>query len=181
MMQANSVALVARGVPAGAMRTALGIQAAAQALGLALGPTVGGLLVAHASWRWAFWINVPIAVLGLLAELVPAAAQPPRARPGPPCRLGPTCPGPPRRAGRARWRHPPRVALRPARPRPVGGRLLLAAARPLDRRRPAAAGLGRGGAARRRGRLHGRARPPGAAGGHPDHRPRPGQHPRRPG
>nr|WP_257019451.1 MFS transporter [Streptomyces sp. TLI_235] len=67
MMQANSVALVARGVPAGAMRTALGVQAAAQALGLALGPTVGGLLVAHTSWRWAFWINVPIAVLGLLA------------------------------------------------------------------------------------------------------------------
>ncbi|MFC6598512.1 MFS transporter [Kitasatospora paranensis] len=67
MMQANSVALVARGVPAPAMRTALGIQAAAQALGLALGPSVGGFLVAHASWRWAFWINVPIGVLGLLA------------------------------------------------------------------------------------------------------------------
>jgi MFS family permease len=67
MMQANSVALVARGVPAPAMRTALGIQAAAQALGLALGPSVGGLLADHASWRWAFWINVPIGVLGLLA------------------------------------------------------------------------------------------------------------------
>ncbi|MFJ1702473.1 MFS transporter [Kitasatospora sp. NPDC088346] len=67
MMQANSVALVARGVPERAMRTALGIQAAAQALGLALGPTLGGLLVAHASWRWAFWINVPIGLLGILA------------------------------------------------------------------------------------------------------------------
>ncbi|MFD8596291.1 MFS transporter [Kitasatospora sp. NPDC059646] len=67
MMQANSVALVARGVPERAMRTALGIQAAAQALGLALGPTLGGLLVAHASWRWAFWVNVPIGVLGILA------------------------------------------------------------------------------------------------------------------
>ncbi|GAA2095146.1 MFS transporter [Kitasatospora saccharophila] len=67
MMQANSVALVARGVPERAMRTALGVQAAAQALGLALGPTLGGLLVAHASWRWAFWVNVPIGVLGMLA------------------------------------------------------------------------------------------------------------------
>ncbi|KDN86178.1 MFS transporter [Kitasatospora cheerisanensis] len=67
MMQANSVALVARGVPERAMRTALGIQAAAQALGLALGPTLGGLLVTHASWRWAFWINVPIGALGILA------------------------------------------------------------------------------------------------------------------
>jgi MFS family permease len=80
MMQANSVALVARGVPAPAMRTALGIQAAAQALGLALGPSVGGLLVAHASWRWAFWINVPIGVLGLLAGwfLLPRSNPPTR-------------------------------------------------------------------------------------------------------
>ncbi|AUG76527.1 MFS transporter [Kitasatospora sp. MMS16-BH015] len=67
MLQANSVALVARGVPARAMRTALGIQAAAQALGLALGPTLGGLLVAHASWRWVYWVNVPIGLLGILA------------------------------------------------------------------------------------------------------------------
>ncbi|MFJ8042614.1 MFS transporter [Kitasatospora sp. NPDC096147] len=67
MMQANSVALVARGVPERAMRTALGVQAAAQALGLALGPTLGGLLVQHASWRWAFWVNVPIGLIGLVA------------------------------------------------------------------------------------------------------------------
>ncbi|MEV7176119.1 MFS transporter [Kitasatospora sp. NPDC093679] len=89
MMQANSVALVARGVPAGAMRTALGIQAAAQALGLALGPTVGGLLVAHASWRWAFWVNVPIAVLGLLAGwfLLPRSRREPApTRPAAPAR-----------------------------------------------------------------------------------------------
>ncbi|MFI6843251.1 MFS transporter [Kitasatospora sp. NPDC050467] len=67
MMQANSVALVARGVPEHAMRRALGIQAAAQGLGLALGPSLGGLLVEHASWRWVFWINVPIGALGILA------------------------------------------------------------------------------------------------------------------
>ncbi|GAB7186453.1 MFS transporter [Kitasatospora sp. Ki12] len=67
MMQANSVALVARGVPERAMRRALGIQASAQGLGLALGPSLGGLLVEHASWRWVFWVNVPIAVFGILA------------------------------------------------------------------------------------------------------------------
>ncbi|MGA5816668.1 MFS transporter [Kitasatospora sp. NPDC094028] len=67
MMQANSVALVARGVPEHAMRRALGIQAAAQGLGLALGPSLGGLLVEHASWQWVFWVNVPIAVFGILA------------------------------------------------------------------------------------------------------------------
>ncbi|MFJ8429883.1 MFS transporter [Kitasatospora sp. NPDC094019] len=67
MMQANSVALVARGVPGHAMRRALGVQAAAQGLGLALGPSLGGLLVAHASWRWVFWINVPVALVGIVA------------------------------------------------------------------------------------------------------------------
>ncbi|MFB7670070.1 MFS transporter [Kitasatospora purpeofusca] len=89
MMQANSVALVARGVPGHAMRRALGVQAAAQGLGLALGPSLGGLLVAHASWRWVFWINVPVAVVGIAAGwfLLPrtrpeAAPALPRPRPG---------------------------------------------------------------------------------------------------
>ncbi|WP_406093921.1 MFS transporter [Kitasatospora purpeofusca] len=102
MMQANSVALVARGVPGHAMRRALGVQAAAQGLGLALGPSLGGLLVAHASWRWVFWINVPVAVVGIVAgwfllprtrvEAAPAMPRPraaagatvePVVRPGP--------------------------------------------------------------------------------------------------
>lgn len=66
MMQANSVALVATSAPRERMRAALGVQAAAQALGLALGPTVGGLLVATIGWRWVFGINVPIGVIALI-------------------------------------------------------------------------------------------------------------------
>ncbi|MDQ7729944.1 MFS transporter [Halomonas sp. SpR8] len=30
------------------------------ALGPAIGPAVGGFLLDAASWRWLFWINVPI-------------------------------------------------------------------------------------------------------------------------
>lgn len=67
MLQANSVALVVTSVPASRRRAALGVQAAAQALGLALGPAVGGLLVATAGWRWVFLVNVPVGILGLLA------------------------------------------------------------------------------------------------------------------
>lgn len=67
MMQANSVALVATSAPRERMRTALGVQAAAQALGLALGPTVGGALVATLGWRWVFGINVPIGLVALVA------------------------------------------------------------------------------------------------------------------
>ncbi|MDF3291567.1 MFS transporter [Streptomyces silvisoli] len=66
MMQANSVALVATSAPRDRMRTALGVQAAAQALGLALGPTVGGALVATLGWRWVFGINVPIGIVALI-------------------------------------------------------------------------------------------------------------------
>ncbi|HEX6342043.1 MFS transporter [Umezawaea sp.] len=67
MLQANSVALVVASVPRERMRTALGVQAAAQALGLALGPTVGGVLVAALGWRSVFAINVPIGVVAMVA------------------------------------------------------------------------------------------------------------------
>lgn len=67
MLQANSVALVATSVPRLRLRTALGIQAAAQALGLALGPTLGGIIVETIGWRWVFGINVPIGVVAICA------------------------------------------------------------------------------------------------------------------
>jgi len=71
MLQANSVALVATSVPEprskARLRAALGVQAGAQALGLALGPTVGGLLVATVGWRWVFGVNVPVGVVAVVA------------------------------------------------------------------------------------------------------------------
>jgi EmrB/QacA subfamily drug resistance transporter len=77
MLQANSVALVTTSVPANRMRTALGVQAAAQALGLALGPTLGGVLVDVLGWRWVFGVNVPVGILGLIAGryLLPRTRQ----------------------------------------------------------------------------------------------------------
>ncbi|MFI9271366.1 MFS transporter [Kitasatospora sp. NPDC052896] len=77
LMQANSVALVTTSAPADRMRGALGIQAAGQALGLALGPTVGGALVDTLGWRWVFLVNVPIGVLALVGGhyLLPRTRQ----------------------------------------------------------------------------------------------------------
>jgi MFS family permease len=67
MLQANSVALVATSAPARRRRAALGMQAGAQALGLALGPVAGGLLVASAGWRSIFFINVPVGAVAVVA------------------------------------------------------------------------------------------------------------------
>jgi MFS family permease len=77
MLQANSVALVATSAPPGQRRAALGIQAAAQALGLALGPVVGGLLVASVGWRAIFFVNVPVGVIAVAAGwfLLPRTRQ----------------------------------------------------------------------------------------------------------
>lgn len=67
MMQANSVALVATSAPRERLRAALGVQAGAQAVGLALGPTLGGVIVTHLGWRWVFLVNVPVGVAALVA------------------------------------------------------------------------------------------------------------------
>ena len=65
MLQANSVALIAVAVPRARLGRAVGVQGAAQAIALALGPAVGGLLLDVGSWRLLFFVNLPASVLGL--------------------------------------------------------------------------------------------------------------------
>ena len=45
MLQANSVALIVHAMPRDKLGRGLGVQGAAQAMGLALGPVIGGLIV----------------------------------------------------------------------------------------------------------------------------------------
>jgi MFS family permease len=67
MLQANSVALVVTSVSGRMRRAALGVQAAAQAVGLASGPVTGGVLVAAVGWRWVFLLNVPVGLVAVAA------------------------------------------------------------------------------------------------------------------
>jgi EmrB/QacA subfamily drug resistance transporter len=57
---------------------AIGIWSGTEGLGIAIGPIAGGWLLAHFWWGSVFLINVPIAVLGLLATrwLVPDSRDP---------------------------------------------------------------------------------------------------------
>ena len=65
MLQANSVALIAEATPRLQLGRAIGVQGTAQALGLALGPAVGGVLLAVGGWRLIFLVNLPAGALGL--------------------------------------------------------------------------------------------------------------------
>jgi EmrB/QacA subfamily drug resistance transporter len=65
MLQANGVALVAEAMPRHLLPKALGIQGSAQAVGLALGPLIGGVLLSLAGWRLIFLVNLPAGVLGM--------------------------------------------------------------------------------------------------------------------
>jgi EmrB/QacA subfamily drug resistance transporter len=53
----------------GERQRALGIWAGTTGAGVALGPIVGGLLLAHFAWGSVFLINVPIALVGLAAAI----------------------------------------------------------------------------------------------------------------
>jgi EmrB/QacA subfamily drug resistance transporter len=45
---------------------ALGLNAVIVSLGVALGPTIGGVITQYLSWRWIFYVNVPICLLVLI-------------------------------------------------------------------------------------------------------------------
>ncbi|MFG2843593.1 MFS transporter [Kitasatospora sp. NPDC048296] len=59
---------------------AIGTWSGVSALGLSIGPVVGGPMVEHLGWASVFWINVPIGVAGLLlaARVLPDIAPRPR-------------------------------------------------------------------------------------------------------
>lgn len=60
-----SLALTAHAFPPERQARALGIWAAVSAIALAIGPLVGGALIEAASWRWIFFVNVPVAAAGI--------------------------------------------------------------------------------------------------------------------
>ncbi|SNS33075.1 drug resistance transporter, EmrB/QacA subfamily [Geodermatophilus saharensis] len=74
----TTLSLVAAGSPdARAKARALSLLTAAAASGSALGGVIGGLLTGLLSWRWVFFVNVPLGVALVLAALWALPGRPP--------------------------------------------------------------------------------------------------------
>jgi EmrB/QacA subfamily drug resistance transporter len=58
----GSLALIAAAYPENLRGKAIGTWSGFSGITAALGPVMGGWLIEHRSWRWAFFINLPIAI-----------------------------------------------------------------------------------------------------------------------
>lgn len=67
MMLAPAMAITAMAFPPAERPRALAVWASAGAMGLALGPVLGGLVVGAFGWRWAFLLPVPVLIVGVAA------------------------------------------------------------------------------------------------------------------
>ena len=66
MLVSSNQALIVDTFPANERGRAIGFNGAAVAVGLSLGPIVGGAIVTFGDWRWIFMINVPISILAFI-------------------------------------------------------------------------------------------------------------------
>ena len=66
LMMVNSLAIITEAFPADERGRAMGINGITWALGGVAGPLLGGLILTAADWRWIFYINVPIGIVGSL-------------------------------------------------------------------------------------------------------------------
>ncbi|HEY3261661.1 MAG TPA: MDR family MFS transporter [Pseudonocardiaceae bacterium] len=80
-LMVTSTALIADVIPLRDRGRYQGALGAVFGVTTVVGPLAGGLFTDHLSWRWAFYVNVPlaVAVIAVAARTIPSAAQ--RARP----------------------------------------------------------------------------------------------------
>jgi EmrB/QacA subfamily drug resistance transporter len=74
----GSLAIIAASFPEDERGRAIGTWSGWSAMTTALGPVTGGWLIDHFSWRWAFFLNLPLALatLFLLFRCVPESRDP---------------------------------------------------------------------------------------------------------
>jgi EmrB/QacA subfamily drug resistance transporter len=65
----GSLAVISASFPQQERGRAIGTWSGFTAITAAIGPVLGGWLVEHASWRWVFFINLPIAMVAVVLTL----------------------------------------------------------------------------------------------------------------
>jgi EmrB/QacA subfamily drug resistance transporter len=80
IMMALTMAFVGETVPKGRTGSAMGLLGTMSAIGTALGPSLGGMLIAGFGWRALFLVNVPLGLLALFLAYgyLPASAGKPK-------------------------------------------------------------------------------------------------------
>jgi len=65
----GSLAIISASFDETSRGTAIGTWSGFTAITTVIGPVLGGWLIEHASWRWAFFLNVPLAIAVILIGL----------------------------------------------------------------------------------------------------------------
>ncbi len=65
-----SAAIIFAAFPVSQRGKAMGIYVGVGSVFLTIAPFIGGVLTQYLSWRFIFWINIPIALIGLLLTLI---------------------------------------------------------------------------------------------------------------
>jgi len=64
MVTALGMAIITEAFPTPERGRALGISGTIVSVGIAIGPTLGGVIVQNLSWHWIFFVNLPIGIIG---------------------------------------------------------------------------------------------------------------------
>jgi len=80
MTTALGTAIITEVFPASERGRALGINGAIVSVGIALGPTIGGVLIGTVGWRSVFLVNVPLGILAafIVSKVIPPLPRGPR-------------------------------------------------------------------------------------------------------
>jgi MFS family permease len=79
LLGANSITILVKAAGPGRLGRAMGLFAAAQAIGISAGPVIGGLILAKLGWRWIFLVSVPCGLAGLIVGWLALPQTPPPA------------------------------------------------------------------------------------------------------
>jgi EmrB/QacA subfamily drug resistance transporter len=63
MLFSVNIAMLTHAFPSNERGRALGLNSVMVALGISAGPTLGGVITEYLTWRWIFYINVPIGIV----------------------------------------------------------------------------------------------------------------------